>query len=40
MTPLALAIWAMDDGTRTPEGFYLSTHSFTLEEQFVLQQVL
>jgi len=30
----------MDDGTATPEGFYFSTHSFSLEEQFVLQQIL
>jgi len=40
LTPEALAIWAMDDGTATPEGFYFSTHSFSLSEQHVLQQIL
>lgn len=38
--PLALAIWAMDDGTATPEGFYFCTQSFTKEEHYILQQIL
>jgi len=26
----------MDDGSRTPEGFYLNTHSFSYTEQLIL----
>jgi hypothetical protein len=40
ITPLALAIWAQDDGTRTPEGFYLCSNGFSLIEQQVLQRIL
>ena len=30
----------MDDGSSTPEGFYLNTHSFSYEEQIILQKAL
>ena len=29
LTPISLAFWAMDDGSSSPEGFYLNTHSFS-----------
>jgi LAGLIDADG DNA endonuclease family len=40
LTPISLAFWAMDDGSSTPEGFYLNTHSFSYEEQIILQKAL
>jgi hypothetical protein len=30
----------MDDGSSTPEGFYLNTHSFSYKEQIILQDIL
>ncbi len=33
LTPRMMAVWFMDDGSNTGEGFTLSTHSFSLEEQ-------
>ena len=32
LTPLALAIWIMDDGGKSGSGLTLSTHSFTAED--------
>ena len=40
ISPQALAVWAQDDGTRTPEGFYLCSNGFSLIEQQVLQRIL
>ena len=42
LTPISLAFWAMDDGSSTPEGFYLNTHSFSYEcgAQIILQRAL
>ena len=30
----------MDDGSATPERFYFNTHSFSYEEQIILQRIL
>lgn len=30
----------MDDGSRTPEGFYLNTHSYSYTEQLILQKAM
>lgn len=30
----------MDDGSSTPEGFYLNTHSYSYEENVILQNIL
>jgi hypothetical protein len=30
----------MDDGSKTPEGFYLNTHSYSYTEQLILQKAL
>lgn len=41
LTPLALAVWMMDDGTSFKnKGFKFSTNSFTLEEIHYLASVL
>jgi hypothetical protein len=32
LTPLAIAIWFMDDGYKSKNGYYLSTNSFTIED--------
>ena len=40
LTPVSLAFWAMDVRSRTPEGFYLNTHSFSFEEQLILKKAL
>ena len=41
LTPLALAIWMMDDGTSFKnKGFKFSTNSFTLKEVQFLSSVL
>jgi ubiquinol-cytochrome c reductase cytochrome b subunit len=32
LTPLALAIWIMDDGCRAGKGLKLSTNCFSYEE--------
>ena len=40
LTPLALAIWIMDDGGKTGSGLKLSTNSFTYLECIKLVQVL
>lgn len=40
LTPEGLAYWMMDDGSRTPSGFYLHTKSFTLNETYKLVAIL
>ena len=41
LTPMALAVWCMDDGTRLKNrGFKFSTNSFTLEEIKYLSKIL
>lgn len=39
-TPLALAIWSMDDGSKAGSGFKFSTNSFTHEDCIFLTKVL
>lgn len=40
LTPLALAIWVMDDGAKISKGLKLSTNSFTYKECIYLVNVL
>nr|YP_010041378.1 LAGLIDADG endonuclease [Pisolithus microcarpus]QPA36155.1 LAGLIDADG endonuclease [Pisolithus microcarpus] len=40
LTPLALAIWIMDDGSKTMDGLKLSTNSFSYSECILLVRVL
>lgn len=40
LDPLSLAVWFMDDGTRSRSAFYLNTQQFTLPEQQFLQELL
>jgi ubiquinol-cytochrome c reductase cytochrome b subunit len=40
LTPLALAIWIMDDGGKVSKGLKLSTNSFTYDECVYLIYVL
>lgn len=40
LTPLALAIWIMDDGGRVGQGLKLATNSFTFSDCLRLTQVL
>lgn len=40
LTPMALAIWIMDDGSRAGSGLKLSTNSFTREEVEYLIEIL
>lgn len=40
LTPLALAIWIMDDGTRHSNGIRIATHCFTLKEVELLRDIL
>ena len=40
LTPLALAIWIMDDGGWANPGVRISTYSFTLKEVELLQNIL
>jgi len=40
LTPLALAIWIMDDGGKVSKGLKLSTNSFTYSEWIMLVDVL
>lgn len=40
LTPLALSIWAMDDGSAVNQGFRISTQSFSKESITFLQKVL
>ncbi len=38
--PLTMAIWFMDDGTKSRSSVYLNTQQFSQEEQILLQEVL
>lgn len=40
LTPLALAVWIMDDGGKVGKGLKLSTNSFTFDECVLLVKVL
>lgn len=40
LTPLALAIWIMDDGCRSGQGLKLSTNSFNYEDNLKLYNIL
>lgn len=40
LTPLALAVWIMDGGTKTGKGLIFSSHSFTYNECLMLVKVL
>lgn len=40
LTPLALAIWIMDDGAKVSKGLKLSTNSFTYNECLILVKAL
>ena len=40
LTPLALAIWIMDDGSKVSKGLKLSTNSFTYNECLILIKAL
>lgn len=40
LTPLALAIWIMDDGTKVRKGLKLCTNSFTYSECLILIKTL
>ena len=40
MTPLVLAVWYMDDGSKSRQSSYLNTQQFSLEDQEYLQFVL
>jgi len=36
LSPRALAVWFMDDGSNNREAYTINTHSFSKEEQFVI----
>lgn len=40
VTPLALAVWFMDDGSNTRESYTLSTHCFSLKDQIRIIEFL
>jgi len=40
LTPLALAIWIMDDGNYSHGAINISTYSFTLDDIIFLQRIL
>jgi ubiquinol-cytochrome c reductase cytochrome b subunit len=40
LTPLALSVWIMDDGSRTSSGLKIATNCFTLEEVKLLCKIL
>lgn len=40
LTPLAIAIWFMDDGTKTVSGYCLATDCFTYEDKLILGKLL
>ena len=40
LTPLSLAVWYMDDGSKSRSACYLNTQQFSFEEQQLLQRVL
>lgn len=40
LNPVILAVWFMDDGTRSRSAVYLNTQQFSIEEQLLLQRLL
>ena len=40
LTPLALAVWFMDDGSKSHRALYLNTQQFELEDQMRLLEML
>jgi len=40
LSPLTLAVWFMDDGTKSRSSIYLNTQQFSLKEQKLLQKML
>ena len=40
LTPLALAIWIMDEGTFVKNGIIIATYNFTLEEHTIIVSIL
>lgn len=40
LTPMALAVWIMDDGSRSYRAMYLNTQQFSIEDQFRLIEIL
>ena len=40
LTPLALAIWYMDDGARNRKSAYFNTQQFSVEDQLKLLKLL
>lgn len=40
LTPIVLAYWAMDDGSKSSHGFYINTHSFSKDEHLLIQKAL
>lgn len=40
LTPLSMAIWFMDDGSKSRSSVYLNTQQFSLREQNLLQKLL
>ena len=40
LNPISLAYWAMDDGSRTPSGFYFHTEGFTFKDCYLLVAML
>ncbi len=40
LTPLALAVWLMDDGGRSRTSAYLNTQQFSVEDQWKLVAIL
>lgn len=39
-SPLALAVWLMDDGNKNHKAVFINTQSFTLDEQYKLSRFL
>jgi hypothetical protein len=40
LTPFAIAVWYMDDGSRSKDAAYFNTQGFTAEEQLLLIKAL
>ena len=40
INPFGLAVWFMDDGSRSGGSLYLNTQQFSIEDQIVLQKLL
>lgn len=40
LTPLALAVWYMDDGSKSRSSAYLNTQQFAIRDQKILSRVL